>query len=97
MVRIASFSCLNVATYVLTNRFGETRSTSDVALAASRHAVPDALSQFNSNSAAYGAGAFVTGGIWVIRLCRPGTMSRDASRAVSGTVGRNPGRRLSAK
>src|SRR5204862_7881089 len=43
-------------------------------MAANRHAVPDAVSQFHAKTAAYGAGAGVTGGTRVIRLCRPGTL-----------------------
>src|SRR5471032_3186582 len=49
-------------------------STADTSVA-SRHAVPDALSQFNVKTAAYGAGFKVTGGMRMIRLCRPGTLS----------------------
>src|ERR1051325_1248383 len=97
IVAMALDSCLNVATYVWTNLPGLTRSTNAARIAAMKHALPDALSQFSSNSAPYGAGAFVTGGICVIWLCRPGTISRVALRAVSGTVGHDIGIRLSAK
>src|SRR5438046_534840 len=45
-----------------------------VRMAANRHAVPDAVSQFHANTAAYGAGAGETGGTRVIRLCSPGTL-----------------------
>src|SRR5881394_3493322 len=62
-----------------------------------KQALPDALNQLSSNSAPYGAGAFVTGGICVIWLCRPGTISRVALRGVSGTVGSDAGSRPSAK
>src|SRR5215467_104298 len=97
MVRIAFDSCLNVAMYVCTNFAGLMRSTSIVAIAARKHAVPDALSQFSSKGAAYGAACFVTGGICVIRLWSPGTNSRIALRGVSGAVGHDAGMKPSAK
>src|ERR1043166_8107764 len=62
-----------------------------------KQALPDALSQLSSNGAAYGAGAFVTGGICVIWLWRPGTIRRIALRGVSGSVGHDEGMNPSAK
>src|SRR5690349_15892285 len=53
---------------------GPTRRNSAAARIAMKHAVPDALSQLNVNTAAYGAGLAVTGGMRVIALCRPGTL-----------------------
>src|SRR6478752_5324257 len=97
MVSIAFESCLKVAANVLTNFDGLIRSTNIVAIAARKHALPDALNQFSSNSAPYGAGCLVTGGIWVIWLWSPGTISRIAFRSVSGAVGHVAGMTASAK
>src|SRR5262245_10747339 len=69
-----------------TNWRGLTRSTIAAAIVASRHAVPDALSQFISKSAAYGAGFGTTGGTCVIMLCRPGTSRRFGNVACSGSA-----------
>src|SRR5262245_9440687 len=63
----------NVATYSCPSFRGETRRHNADARIASRQAVPDALSQLNVNTAAYGGGLAVTGGTRVITLCRPGT------------------------
>src|SRR5215510_5226481 len=63
---------------------GLTRSTSAATSVASRHAVPDALNQFISNSAAYCVGFGTTGGTCVIMLCRPGTSRRFGSVACIG-------------
>src|SRR5262245_45675471 len=88
MVTIESFSCLNVATYVAANCDGFTRSRMAAAMAARKHDVPDALSQLSVNTAPYGAGFGVTGGILSIRLCRPGTL---IPLRTPGLIGRNPG------
>src|SRR5918994_854649 len=58
-----------------TNCRGFTRSTSAAAIVARKQAVPDALSQFSVKTAAYGAGAGVTGGTRVIALCSPVTIT----------------------
>src|SRR5262245_6925744 len=63
---------------------GLTRSTSAATSVASRHAVPDALNQFISKSAAYCVGFGTTGGTCVIMLCRPGTSRRFGSVACIG-------------
>ncbi len=59
-------------------------------MVARKHAVPEALSQLNANTAGYGNTAFVTGGTRVIMLCNPGTV-RPFSAA---TLGRKAGSRL---
>src|SRR5262245_8037941 len=63
-------------------------------MAAARHAVPAALSQFSSKTAGYGDGFAVTGGMRMMALCSPGT-SRPF-RTV-GLFGRNAGQRLSVQ
>ena len=58
---------------------------------ARKQAVPDALSQFHVNTAAYGAGCVTTGGTRVIWLCSPGTSSPFKPVAAVGTAsGRMP-------
>src|SRR5438105_4339352 len=52
---------------------GRTRRNAAAASVARKHAVPDAVSQLNVNTAAYGDADGVTGGIRVIALCSPGT------------------------
>src|SRR5215510_6286854 len=74
-----------------------TPRTNAARIVASRHAVPDALNQFNSNNAAYGVGFATTGGTCVIWLWRPGTMRRSAFLGVSGAVGSDAGINPSAK
>src|SRR4051794_3321682 len=63
---------------------GRTRSTNAVAIVARKQAVPDAVSQFRVNGAAYGAGRGVTGGIRVIALWSPGTLIPLSVVALSG-------------
>src|ERR1044071_1683202 len=58
-------------------------------MAANRHAVPDAVSQFHAKTAAYGAGAGVTGGTRVIRLWRPGTLMPLRAVACGRKLGKN--------
>src|SRR6185369_14554700 len=78
----------------MANSRGETRSRNDAAMAAKKQAVPVALSQFHSNTAAYGAGCGVTGGTRVIMLCRPGTSRPFNSVPLFGI---EAGRRLSVQ
>src|ERR1043166_10140379 len=52
---------------------GPTRRNSAATSVAMKHAVPDAVSQLNVNTAAYGDSVGVTGGGRRIKLCRPGT------------------------
>src|SRR3954471_21068951 len=68
------------------NRTGPTPSTSAAAIVARKHDVPDALSQFHSNTAAYGVGAATTGGTRWMMLCRPGTSRPFNSVALCGTL-----------
>src|ERR1044071_6772255 len=65
-------------------------------MAANRHAVPDAVSQFHAKTAAYGAGAGVTGGTRVIRLCRPGTLMPLRAVACGKKLGKNRSLNLSS-
>ena len=70
---------------------GPTPSSSAAAIVARKHAVPDALSQLNANTAGYGAGVLVTGGTRMIRLCNPGTFSPFSAVAFLGSqVGSRP-------
>src|SRR5262245_33589891 len=66
---------------------GLTRRKSAATSVARKHDVPDAVSQLNVNTAAYGAGAGVTGGIRVIALCRPGTFRPFNTVALFGSDG----------
>ena len=84
-VTMAFDSCLNVATYVDAILPGLMRRTMAVASIARKQAVPDALSQFISKSAAYCVGCLATGGICVMTLCSPGTMSRLSPVGASGS------------
>ena len=59
-----------------------------------KHAVPAALSQLNSKTAAYGAGFAVTGGIRVIGIVESGH-SRPFSTVLLSAM--KPGSRLSLK
>ena len=52
IVTIGSASCLKVAAYVPAKRRGLIRNRIAAAIAARKQAVPEALSQFNSNTAA---------------------------------------------
>src|SRR3954466_2998471 len=63
---------------------GRTRSTNAVAIVARKQAVPDAVSQFRVNGAAYGAGRGVTGGIRVLQPGSPGTLIPLSVVALSG-------------
>src|SRR5262245_42701882 len=56
-----------------TNFAGRTPNRRAATIVARKHDVPDALNQLNVNTAGYGAGAFVTGGMRTIWLCSPGT------------------------
>src|SRR3970040_1860011 len=71
-----------------TSCLGLTPSSRPAAIVARKHDVPDALSQLSVNTAPYGAGAVVTGGVRVIKLCRAGTFSPFSTLAF---VGRNAG------
>ena len=65
-------------------RLGPTRRNAAAATVARKHAVPEALSQLKAYTAAYGAGALVTGGTRMIMLCRPGTFSPFSAVAFRG-------------
>src|SRR4051812_28762047 len=92
IVSIGMASWRKVVRYVRANCRGETRRMSAVSTDAMKHAVPAALSQLNSNTAAYGAGFGVTGGMRVIALCSPGTSRPFNTVPLFAT---NAGRRLS--
>src|SRR5437879_11260988 len=70
------------------SRRGATRSRPAETRVARKHAGPDAVSQLNVNTAAYGDSFGVTGGTLVIRLCRPGTNSPFMT---VGLLGNTPG------
>src|ERR1043165_9731292 len=55
---------------------GPTPRNNAARIVAMKHAVPEAVSQFNSNSAPYGVFVGTTGGTCVIMLCSPGTPIR---------------------
>src|SRR3954467_1139271 len=61
---------------MLANFRGPTPRQSAEAIAAMKHAVPDAVNQFSSKSAAYGVLFGTTGATCVIMLWRPGTAIR---------------------
>src|ERR1044071_9931869 len=65
---------------------GPTPRNIAAAIVARKHAVPEAVSQFHSNKAAYGVFLGTTGGTCVIRLCRPGTPMRFKRAAGGGCV-----------
>src|SRR5262245_21582980 len=67
--------------------FGLTPRNKAVTSVARKHAVPDALSQLNVKTAAYGAGRPVTGGIRVIALCSQGTLMPLTAAFFQGAAG----------
>src|SRR5690242_18950806 len=94
IVTIGSANCRKVASWVLANWRKDTRRISAVRIAAARQAVPAALSQFNSYTAASSEGLAVTAGMRVIALCSPGT--RRPFNTVAH-LGRYAGHRLSVQ
>src|SRR5262252_2316299 len=65
---------------------GPTRRTAAAASVAMKQAVPEAVSQLNVNTAAYGDAAGVTGGMRVIALCRPGTNNPFITVGLFGNI-----------